>query len=414
VRREAAQAAFGVRLTPTLTSGIESLGLFRQTVGLGVAKRLTTGGEVVAEASSFRFDDALGNRRDVGFSVRLSQPLMSGFGVVARAETEMAARAVDSARRGVELARHQLIVAVAEAFFAVMRQTRVLEASRRSLSRAATLREATQARARAGLATELDTMRARLLESHAAAALGRNQEALDAARDQLRHVLGRGLDAVIEIEEAIPASLQPGAPLDVAQVEALVGEALARRPELDEANARIETARRAADVARWQLLPPLNVDVGYTRRAAWMAGGLLVRDFDGGWFVGISSGAGLGFRASRAALQTASLSVAAAERQAREAGLRTAMETRAAARAVSRTAEAIVLADDAVEMAQRQRELVEIRFERGLATSLDLVEAETMLYETETAAIAARLDHALARLSLDRATGSLDPSRWTP
>jgi outer membrane protein TolC len=420
VRRDAARSSFGMRLTPSLSSGFESLGLVQQNLGIGVAKRLATGAEVSADISSFRYDGTIGDQRDAVASVRVSQPLLSGFGRVARADLDRASRAVESARRGGAAARQQLILTVAEAFYAVVRHERGRDAAQQARDRAMTLQESAVARTAVGLATELDVMRARLLAGQAEATLAREIEALDAARDRLRHTIGRPLDAplVIDVQALAADGRSAGvpagpheAPLDV---EALVAHARAQRADVMDARAEVETARRTVEVTKWQVLPPLTLEVGYTRRSTWAGGPPTpLAQPDGGWHLAVVSGAGLGVGAARATVRAATLAAAAAERRARDVDDRVAIEVRAAARSVTRTGGAIRLSEDAVALARRQRELVDLRFQRGLATSLDVVEAESMLFQSETGAIAAQIDHALARLSLERTAGTLDPAAWS-
>ena len=408
VQHEAAEAAFGIRLTPTLSGGLETLGLVRQGIGLGVAKRLTTGAELALDASSFRYGAEVGDQRDVGFSFRVTQPLLNGFGRVAKAEAEHATRNVDSARRGIDSARQHLVLSAAQAFFSVARLQRTLAASAQAQARARLLQESTAARAGAGLATELDVMRARLLASTAAATAARDAESLDSARDELCRLLGRELDAELVVDDRIAPAEDHHVNLD-----SLILEARGRRLEVLDARARVAGEVRAAEVARWQTLPPVSLDVGYARRNGWY-GNVPLPHVNGGWYVSIVSGAGVGYGAARATQRHAALAVAAAERRVRDVEDRVAIEVRAAARAVSRTAASITLADETIAIARRQRELVELRYQRGLATSLDIVEAEGMLFQAETAVIGARIDHELARLSLQHAAGTLDPAGWKP
>ena len=406
VQREAAESAFGIRLTPTLSGGLEPLGLIRQSVGLGVAKRLGTGAEVALDASSYRYDAAIGDGRDVGFSFRVTQPLLNGFGRSAKAGVENAVRNVDSARRGIESARQQLVLSAAQAFFSVVRAQRTLAASTQAQARARLLEESTAARAGAGLATELDVMRARLLANTASAAAARDAESVDGARDELRRLLGRELDTDLIVDDRIEHADDQRI-----DVEPLVVQARARRMEVVDARARVAGAVRAAEVTRWQTLPPVSLEVGYARRDAWYAN-VPLGHLNGGWQLSIVSGAGVGYGAARAAQRLAALAVTAAEQQVRDVEARVAIEVRAAARAVSRTGASIALADETIAIAKRQRELVELRYQRGLATSLDVVEAEAMLFQAETAVIGARIDHEVARLSLQRAAGTLDPAGW--
>lgn len=409
VREEAVRAQYGVKIAPSFTGGSDPLGAQR-LLGLTVSRRLPFGTEVAARATSVDYDTG-GNRwRDAGYTVSLAQPLLGGFSGAAREPLVQARRQVITSERALREARQQLVVTVATAYFGIVREQRLVEAASLALERARTLRALSEARARVGLATELDVLRADVLAAQAEVALANRQASLDAARDRLRLVTGRPLDAPLETAgDDLPDLAPPVDPAAPDADEALVRLACATRADVQEARDRIADARRGAAIARWSLLPPLTLAVSYTR---WGLGRGLPDPFAraaSGLRVTLTTDYALDRANERAAVAAADLTVAAATRSAEEVERRVAADVRAAWRAWLQAGTAIAIQRKMLDVSDRQMRLARLRYERGLDGNLDVVDAETNLFHARTALVTAEIERALAALALRRAVGVLDP-----
>ena len=186
--------------------------------------------------------------------------------------------------------------------------------------------------------------------------------------------------------------------------------ALATRHEVRESRDRIGDARRAETVARWHLLPPAALDISYTRRGLGAASPLFGELFNG-WRVGVSTTYALDHSDESAAAAAAAVSVRAAEQASTDTERRVSEEVRRAHRAWMRTASTLTIQSKAVDLAERQLRLAQIRYERGVAGNFDVVDAEANLFEAQSATIGAQVERALAWLTLTRLTGTLDPER---
>ncbi len=193
----------------------------------------------------------------------------------------------------------------------------------------------------------------------------------------------------------------------------LVRRAIGARLDVQEARDAIDDAVRDEAVAEWNQLPPLSADVSYTQRGIGSADGGL-DPLLGGWRFGLSTTYALDHAASAATAAAASVSVAAARRRAGQVEARATAEVRrlyAASRAADTT---VALQHDAAALAARELQLANLRFERGLASSLDVVSAQDGLLQAENAEIAAELDRTASLLDLRRATGQLELGELQP
>ncbi|MBI4265740.1 MAG: TolC family protein [Acidobacteria bacterium] len=423
IRERQAAARFGIKLTPAFQAGSDPTGVEQRHVGLGVSKRFPTGADVRFDVNAYRYGRGGSELRDNGYVFSLSQPLLRGFGAAATAELTDARRGIVSADRAYSEARQQLVVSVAETYVAVTRAARLAEAAERSRERAVRLRVSSEARARVGLASELDVLRADLLASQAEAELVSHQEAVETARDSLKLLLGRPSHSDLQVADdrqppldAIAPAPLPGLSCEAVpeSADGLVQMALGSRLDVREARDRVADARRAQSVARWNLLPPVTVDATYTQRGLGAASSALFAQLFNGWRVGASTSYALDRSDESAAAAAAGVSVRAAEQAAIDIERRAAEEVRRACRAWIRTASTIEIQSKAVTLAERQLRLAQIRYERGIAGNFDVVDAETNLFQAQSGLIDAQVQRALAGLVLHRATGTLDPARFEP
>jgi outer membrane protein TolC len=414
IRERQASARFGFKISPTLQTSSEPAGLDQRTLGVAVSRRLPFGADVQFNASAYRYGEAFNQLNDAGYTVGITQPLLRGFGLTATADLEQARRGVETAERSFAAARQQLVVVVAEAYFGVLRADRLIQTAERALDRAGRLQKSSEARAKVGLATELDVLRAELLAAQAEASLVAAREAFESAADALKTLIGRAPDSAFQIAAAdlrdVAAELDTLAgPLPDGGAAGLVQAALVSRPEVREARDRIADARRAESVARWNLLPPVTLDVSYTRRGLGPDSSDILGRLLTGWRFNVTTSYAIDRSDESAAAASAALTSRAAARDAIDTERRIAEDVRRADRARSRTAASIDIQAKAVALAERQLRLAEMRYERGVADNFDVIDAESNLFQAQTALVAAEIDRALAALALRRATGTLDP-----
>lgn len=296
IRLQLARSAFGMKITPTFGSGTDALGGARQDFGVGVSKRLPTGGDARLLVDSFQSAWATGDARDVGYAFSLSQPLLRGLGPGATADLVTARRASATAEHTRHDAAQQLVVTVARAYYSVAMRQRLVRTAQLALERSARLRAASEARMKVGLATQLDVLRADLLQVETDAGLANQSEALAQALNQLKVLIGQPVDAPIEIASddlaaaSLGSSSEPALPRQDGTSEgALVSMALTNRRDVREARDRIADAQLARRVAQWNLLPRLDLNVSYSRRGLGAPAGSPLDTLLNGWRVNLAT-----------------------------------------------------------------------------------------------------------------------------
>ena len=107
----------------------------------------------------------------------------------------------------------------------------------------------------------------------------------------------------------------------------------------------------------------------------------------------------------------ADLEVVARERTVRQRDLEVEAEVRGAARELDRIQKSVELQKKGVEVAAQQLRLSTLRYQRGLASNFDVVDAEGSLVLARSALVGLLTNYQVARADLLRATGMLDPGQ---
>ena len=298
--------------------------------------------------------------------------------------TSAAARAdLLASEAGRETVRIALTADVARAYFAL----RALDAQVAATERALRLREdglrLQKKRADGGLISELDY---RQLEAEAAAAraqlppLLRDREAQEAA---LAVLLGRGPKAIMEAAVARPGA-GPTALLAPVVPSGLPSELLLRRPDLVEAEQRLVAANARLAVARSAYFPSISLTGALGSEAQALSS--LFGGTAGIWSF-VAAAALPIFAGGRLEAQTAA--AAAREKQAL-AGYQGAIqnafrEVRTALAVQQRARESFEAEGTRVDALTAALRLARLRYDNGLASQLDVIDAERNLLAAEIA-----------------------------
>jgi outer membrane protein len=406
-RESAARGQFYPQLVPRYQHGPAG-----SAFGLDVAQRVPWSGATVTATGLLTSlaDETLSPfPKSTDLRVVLSQPLLRGFGPnTTFYELRNSERSRIGQQRTYELNRQRLAVQVAAAFYDVVAQRQLVAVARQSLKRSDSLRRASEARLQVGLVSKLDVFRTELQSSQTEDSMVRSEAALRNALEQFRFLLAVPPDDPVEPSAVVlPEALAP----EGEAVDELVRTAFANRLELRETEDQVQDARRTASLARQNLLPQLDVGVGVSQIGtgpsfsdAWRVGDTRVDFF-------VATSYPVERSQDRAAKAVADLDVATRERAVRQRELEIDSEVRLLARELARTRKSVELQRQAVEVAAQQRRLADLRYQRGLASNFDVVDAEGSLLQARSTLVSLLASYQVALLDLRRAAGTLDVDR---
>jgi outer membrane protein len=350
-------------------------------------------------ASTRRFDPGLGTTIS-GSSDSYSAGVSSGIDLFT------------GGRRGAELTRSRAQTDVSEAalieqrfavtrnakaaYYDVLRGADLIRSAEARVARAGQVLEAAERRAQVGSGTRSDVLRAQLELTNA-------RQALLQATNQKRNAtysLGRlvGVDGPVDAADARAVEVRSLA-LDREQLLDMV---LQQAPAVATALAGERAAMAAVSAARSQYLPTVSGSAGYN----WFNETASFSDVQGSWSLRLNMSFPVFNRFQREE------SVERAQVQASVSRIQLE-DTRRVARAnlerilgTLETAEQqIVLAMQALEVAEEDIRVQQERYRLGVSTILDQVTSQENLVRAEADLIAARYDYQLARADLEALVG---------
>lgn len=261
---------------------------------------------------------------------------------------------------------------------------------------AATIRE------QVGTATRADRLQAQTAYAQSQLARVQAEGALRTARGSLANAMGLGANARFELAPA--PQVTPAADF-TEQLDPLVTAAIASRPDLVAAAANLRSAESDVDAARASGRPTLSAsvtqsytDAGPTERET-TSGGLSVN-------VPIFSGFETTYRVRGAEARLES-SRAELERLRNQATLEV---YQAHSELITQT-QSVFTAQALVASAQESESVARGRYEAGVGTILDLINAQSSAADARRQLVLARSNWASARTRLAQAVGVIDTAR---
>ncbi len=292
----------------------------------------------------------------------------------------------------------QTRAAAARAYLNAVRAEAALEAARANEALAERILQLAERQKEAGTGTGIEMTRAAaVLEQERQRRIAAEEERA-AARLALLRVVNADLDAELELTDRMEY-----APAEIPDAARALEAARTLRPELQAQAERERAARLSASAARWERLPSARAfgDYGVIGRT----GSVYLPTRTAGVQVAVPLWDGGRRDARRAEAQAQQR---AEEIRTRDAARQVEMEIRLALEAL-RSAEAqAVAARAAFEQARRELEQAERRVAAGVATPLEVTEAQARLARSREAVVGATFRQRAARIELGAAVGNLD------
>jgi outer membrane protein TolC len=310
------------------------------------------------------------------------------------ADWSAAERAADAAVATAESARLQLRASLAEAAWAAAAAEEIVAVSERAVSVAEEHQRSAARNVAAGTEAPLSVLKAETEVVKRQSDLAQARANCERSHLALGVVLGKPEPTRVLLPSESGSEAARG-------VESLVDEALQSRPELAAQAAQIRAAQAQKTSARLRWLPQISgsgtvfaADVPYPtgKKQGWrLTLDALWPLYDGGLAFGKRDQA------------EAALVAAQAGAEAQRIGI--AQEVQDTRRDVSVAQERLRLAEQQRDLATAAAASAKRTFEAGVASSLDVLDANDKLYQADVAMADARGRLGIARVALDRALG---------
>ncbi len=343
-------------------------------------------------------------------------------GGLTAAQLKQAEAQVRSSTFGYDAAKQDVTLGVIVAYFSYLEAIKLHSVTREQVTAAQRHLEATQASINAGVLAPADIyqFRARLADAQIAEIQARNaeQQSATALRQAMGLELGPPL-VVMDTERLTDDGLGSTA------VPELVSRSLARRPELLEARESTLIAVQGRRISYINASPRVSL----TGQASWQPGQEVSTTPPGGpTAVSTSFGHDYGatvsltvpiwdFGASRAQKKQADVSLASARLREQQLERDTAASVEVAYLALVNAREQVGAATASAEQSRVALDAAEARYQLGLATPLELIDAQVTYFNSQVVQVRAQYTEQLALARLARILGEtervLEPSEST-
>jgi outer membrane protein TolC len=302
---------------------------------------------------------------------------------------------VQSAQSDVESTSEQVAAQTARAYLAAVKADADLETAQANVALSEALLKQAENEKEAGAGTGIEVTRARVQLANDRQHLLVAQNARRAAHLQLLRVLGMRLDTQVELTDKLSY-----VPVDAVTLEQARARAVKERPDYRAQQQREENARLSASAAKMQRLPSVaafgdygSIGTGITSALPTRTIGVQVRVpvFDGGKRDAQRAEAASQYRAE--------------EVRTRDLKEQIELDVRLALDGLQSAEEEVRVANEGLELSENELAQARRRYEAGVATGVEVTDAQTRLERARDNQTAALYNHSLARIDLAQAMG---------
>lgn len=294
--------------------------------------------------------------------------------------------------------RENVILTVGNLYLEALADVARVASAQSQVSTADALVQVANDRKAAGLVAEVDVLRQQLQLATARARLIQAENELAKRKLDLGRAIGLPATQTIDLTDR-----ETFAPAPPFTVDAATTEALAHRGDLEAARARVDAARAHRQAAVTGAFPSLHfdADVGAlgpsastAQRTFTAAATLRVPIFEGG--------------GTRARVQQANAALRQREAELDDLSSGVRYEVAAALLDIQAAAAGVSVAETAETLAQTELEQTQDRFRAGVASTIELVEAQEAVARAADQHISSIYMHTLAKATLARAMGEVE------
>ncbi|MGY6522634.1 MAG: TolC family protein [Mongoliitalea sp.] len=292
---------------------------------------------------------------------------------------------------------------VKKAYFTVLvndERRRIFEVN---LERVETLLRETEALYEAGFVEKIDVSRTKVQRNNLKTELDKIVAATAISVEVLKLQMGLPSEYTIELAETIRDFN------NIAEVTDLLATEMNRRVELDQLKTNMDLTRLDMKNNQIQYMPNLNAFLTYTRSGASLSLPELNRnDWFTGAFVGFNLSIPIFDGFSKAArIQQNRVQLRQLENQQDFLKRSFEVEVYQAKVSLSNSVASLRLQAENMDLALEVFEMAKIKFQEGVGSNLEVVDADSALKEAETNYFAALYDALIAKVDLEKALGLL-------
>ena len=346
------------------------------------------------------FDMPAGTANNYNWGIEVKQPLFAGGGILANYQAYKIGEDVAHVE---EMAKYQDVVQeVKIAYFNVLRAQRIQNTARQAVEMLSAHRDIAENYFKVGMIPQNDLLHAEVELANGKQGLVRAQNAVELAKSNFNTVLKRKIFAPVEVVDILSYS-----PLDKSFEECL-NIAQQSRPELKISSLRAAQAGKLVRVAQSDYLPTLGMVGNYTRFGDNPSvTGSDFKDPESWYLMAVASWNFWEWGKTKFRVDASKARENQAIETSKELNDKVTLEIKNAYLVLQETESQIVVWQKVIEQAQENFRISEERYKERIATSTEVLDAQTLLTKAKSEYANALGDYNINYAKLQRAIGAI-------
>ena len=347
-------------------------------------------------------DIMTGTQDNYNWTIEARQPLFTGGGLIANYQ---ATKIGEDAAGIEETAKKQdLVQEVKIAYYDILRAQKILETARQSVEMLNAHRDVAQNYFQVGMIPKNDLLHAEVELANGKQVLIKASNAVEITKARFNTILKRKIFAPVEIVDVL--KYQPFEK----QFEECFDIALKNRPELKIASLRAKQAGKLVNAARSEYFPTLGIVGNYGRFGDNPSvAGSDFKDAESWYVMGVASWNFWEWGKTKFRVDYSSAKENQALDAQRELNDQIALEIKYASLILQEAEKQIAVSQKVIEQAEENFRISEERYKERVATSTEVLEAQTLLPKAKSEYANALGDYNINYAKLQRAMGTIWP-----
>jgi len=339
-----------------------------------------------------------GTQDNYTWATEVRQPLFAGGGIAANYEASKIGH--DISRMDEATVIQDIIQEVKVSYFNILKAEKLLGVARQSLEQLQAHRNVAQNFFDVGLIPRNDLLQSEVQVANGEQFLIRMENGVELAKSKFNTILRRNINEPVQVEDILAYR-----PYDLG-IENCIKAAMEKRPELKSQMLKVDQAKSLVKAARSDFFPTLSA-VGHYERVGDTPGvaGTPFKDSENWYVMGVASWTFWEWGKTKYRVD------ASRSRENQSMDLlnnirdQVALEVKNAYLVMQESEKQVMVAKKAIEQAQENFRINEERYREQVATSTDVLDAQTLLTRAKSDYANALSEYNISHVRLERAMG---------
>jgi outer membrane protein len=346
----------------------------------------------------------VGTQDNYTWAVEAKQPLFAGGGIMANYEASKIGH--DISRMDEATATQDIIQEVKVSFFNILKAEKLLGVARQSLEQLQAHRHVAQNFFDVGLIPRNELLQSEVQVANGEQSLIRAENGVELAKSKFNTVLRRNINDPVQVEDILTYR-----PYDL-NIDDCIRAAMENRPEIKSQALKVEQAKSLVKLARSDFYPTVSA-VGHYERVGDTPGvsGTAFKDAESWYVMGVASWTFWEWGKTKNRVDASRSKENQSIDLLNNARDQVTLEVKNAYLLMRESEKQVMVAQKTIEQAQENFRINQERYREKVATSTDVLDAQTLLTRAKSDHANALSEYHISHARLERAMGTISSKK---